>query len=157
MSNIIRWNPFREMAEMQRQMDRVFDDFWRGDWPRSSRWTGWDTPALDIHETDKTYTVEVPLPGVKPEDIQVKMQNGVLTVSGEIQEPKREDDGEKVVVRERYYGKFSRSVSLPQSVDEEKVEATYENGVLVLTLPKIPEAQPRLIEVKPGKLLQSKN
>jgi HSP20 family protein len=157
MANIIRWNPFREMADMQRQMDRLFDDAWRGDWSALPRWGGFDTPALDIHEDDQHYTVEVPLAGVKPEDINVKMQNGVLTISGEIHQSHNGDENRKPVVQERYYGKFSRSVALPQSVDSNKVEASYDNGVLTLTLPKLPEAQPKQIEVKTGKLLQPKN
>lgn len=155
MTSIIRWNPFREMAAMENAMDRIFEDAWRS-WPAFPRWSGFETPALDIHENDSTYTVAVPLPGVDADQINVKLQNGVLTVSGELPQPKV-DDGNKVVVQERYYGKFSRSVTLPQSVDEDKVEATYENGVLTLKLPKVPEAQPKLITVKHGKLLSSKN
>jgi HSP20 family protein len=156
MNSIIRWNPFREMVAMQNVMDRAFDDFWRADWPTFGRWTGFETPALDIHENDNAYTVALPLPGVNPDQINVRLQNGVLTVSGELPQPKVEGDA-KVVVQERYYGKFSRSVSLPQSVDADKVEATYENGVLTLSLPKVPEAQPKMIAVKSGKLIASKN
>ena len=156
MSNIIRWNPFREMAAMQNMMDRLFDDAWRGEWPRGTGWTGLETPALDIHENDNAYTVVVPLPGVKPDDINVKMQNGVLSISGELPQP-HVNDNSKVVVQERYYGKFSRSVTLPQSVDADKVEAAYEDGVLTLTLPKVPEAQPKQIAIKTPKVLQSKN
>jgi HSP20 family protein len=156
MSNIIRWNPFREMAAMQNMMDRLFDESWRGDWPRMTGWAGLESPALDIHENDTAYNVVVPLPGVKPDDIHVKMQNGVLTVSGELPQP-HINDNSKVVVQERYYGKFSRSVTLPQSVDSDKVEAAYEDGVLTLTLPKLPEAQPKQIAIKTPKVLQSKN
>ena len=157
-NNIVRWNPFREMASMQSAMDRLFEDAWRGNWPSPSAWAGFDTPALDIHETDTAYTVTVPLPGVKPEDINVRMQNGTLTISGELTKPETKDDT-KVVVQERYFGKFSRSVTLPQSVDSNKVEANYENGVLNLTLPKLPEAQPKQIAVKVNshKQLSSKN
>jgi HSP20 family protein len=153
MNNIVRWNPFREMAAMQNAMDRMFEDAWRGEWPRS-RWSGWDTPALDVHENDKAYTVVVPLPGVSPDQINVKLQNGVLTISGEFEEPKV-DENSKVVVRERYYGSFSRSVTLPESVDSDKVEATYDNGVLTLNLPKSPEAQPKQIAIKTGKALEA--
>jgi HSP20 family protein len=82
----------------------------------------------------------------------------MLSISGELPQPKTEEN-RKVVVQERYYGKFSRSVSLPQSVDTNKVEATYDNGVLNLTLPKLPEAQPKQISVKVNgnKQLSSKN
>lgn len=157
-NNIVRWNPFREMANMQSAMDRMFEDVWRGNWPSSTAWAGFDTPALDIHETDNAYEVQVPLPGLKPEDINIKMQNGTLTISGELPQPKVEEN-RKVVVQERYYGKFSRSVTLPQSVDSNKVEATYESGVLNLTLPKLPEAQPKQIAIKVNgnKQLSSKN
>ena len=151
---ITRWNPFREMAAMQNAMDRVFEDVWRGEWPISSRWAGFETPALDVHENDKAYTVVTPLPGVNPDQINVKLQNGVLTISGEFEEPKVEENS-KVVVRERYYGSFSRSVTLPQSVDSDKVEATYDNGVLTLKLPKSPEAQPKQITIKTNKALES--
>ena len=158
MSSIIRWNPFREMATMQSAMDRMFEDVWRGNLPTATGWASFDTPTLDIHETDTAYEVAVPLPGVKPEDINVRMQNGTLTISGELPQPKVEEN-RKVVVQERYYGKFSRSVSLPQSIDANKVEATYDNGVLNLTLPKLPEAQPKQIAIKVDgkKLLPSKN
>ena len=157
-NTIVRWNPFREMANMQSAMDRIFEDAWRGNWPNSGNWAGFDTPALDIHETDTAYEVAVPLPGVNADEINIKMQNGTLTISGELPQPKVEEN-RKVVVQERYYGKFSRSVSLPQSVDTNKVEATYDNGVLNLTLPKLPEAQPKQISVKVNgnKQLSSKN
>lgn len=155
-NNITRWNPFREMAAMQNAMDRLFEDTWRGNWPTSVRWAGFESPALDIHENDKAYTVVAPLPGVNPDQINVKLQNGVLTISGEIGEPEVKDDA-KVVVQERYYGKFSRSVTLPQLVDSDKVEATYDNGVLTLNLPKSPEAQPKQISIKTNKALPSKN
>ncbi len=157
-STIVRWNPFKEMATMQSAMDRMFEDAWKGNFPSFAGWTGSDTPALDIHETDNAYEVEVPLAGVNPADIDVKLHDNVLTISGELPQPKVEDN-RKVVVQERYYGKFSRSVSLPQGVDSNKVEATYDNGVLNLTLPKLPEAQPKQISVKVNgnKQLPSKN
>ncbi len=154
MNTITRWNPFRELSAMQSVMDRMFDDAWRGEWP--NRLVGFESPALDIHENDKAYTVVAPLPGINPDQINVRLQNGVLTISGEIQSPEVKEDS-KVVVQERYYGKFSRSVTLPQSVDSDKVEATYENGVLTLNLPKVPEAQPKQIAIKTHKVLQSKN
>lgn len=86
------------------------------------------------------------------------MQNGTLTISGELTQPQVADNT-KVVVQERYFGKFSRSVTLPQNVDANKIEATYENGVLHLTLPKMPEAQPKQIAIKVNgnQMLTSKN
>lgn len=157
MSDIIRWNPFREVAAMQRAMDRAFDNFWGNDWPIQSRWGAFESPALDIHESDNAYNVMIPLPGLAPDQINVRIHNGILTISGELPQPKVADNS-KVVVQERSYGTFSRSVSLPQTVDEDKVEASYENGVLNLTLPKVPQAQPKQIPIKSnGKVLSSKN
>ena len=155
-NTIVRWNPYREMANMQSAMDRMFEDVWKGNFPPFAGCT--DTPALDIHETDTAYEVAVPLAGINPDDIHVKLHENTLTISGELPQPKVEDN-RKVVVQERYYGKFSRSVSLPQSVDANNVEATYDNGVLKLTLPKLPEAQPKQISIKfnGSKQLSSEN
>jgi HSP20 family protein len=155
-TNIVRWNPFREMASMQSAMDRMFEDVWKGNFPPFAGCTAVDMPALDIHETDTAYEVAVPLAGINPDDIDVKLHENTLTISGELPQPKVEDN-RKVVVQERYYGKFSRSVSLPQRVDSNKVEATYENGVLNLILPKLPKAQPKQISVKFNQQLPSKN
>lgn len=156
MSSIIRWNPFREMAAMQSAMDRLFDDAWRG-WPTVSG-MNLNSLAFDVHETDNAYTVTTALPGVKAEHINVKMQDGVLTVDAEIPQPETPENT-RALMQERVWGHFSRSISLPQSVNSEQVEATYEDGILTLTLPKAPEAQPKLIAIKnkDGKLLQSKN
>jgi HSP20 family protein len=159
MNSMMRWNPFREMAEMQRAMDRLFDEVSAPNWSRTGAWSGlgdFSSLSMDIHETDSGYTVKVPLPGVNPAEINIRMQNGVLTISGELPQPTMEANT-KVVMQERVYGKFSRSVSLPQSVNEDQVEASYENGILSLTLPKLPEAQPKQIPVKTANLLQSKN
>jgi HSP20 family protein len=112
--------------------------------------------AFDVHESDSAYTVVADLPGLTADQINVKLDDDVLTVSAEVQE-NRNSDNARALLQERVYGKFSRSVRLPQPVARDQVEATYENGVLTLTLPKAPEAQPRLIAVKPGKVLQSKN
>lgn len=156
MSSIIRWNPFREMAAMQSAMDRLFDDAWRG-WPTVSG-MNLNSLAFDVHETDNAYTVTTALPGVKAEHINVKMQDGVLTVNAEIPQPETPENT-RALMQERVWGHFSRSISLPQSVNSDQVEATYEDGILTLTLPKAPEAQPKLIAIKnkDGKLLQSKN
>jgi HSP20 family protein len=145
MSTLIRWNPVREMAAMQSAMDRLFDETWRGARPTVAG----NTMALDVYETDTAYTVHTALPGVNPDQISISYHDDVLTISGEVEQPKfNEDDNIRVLVFERSYGKFSRSIRLAQAIDADQVEANYENGVLMLTLPKTPEAQPRLIPVK---------
>lgn len=149
MSIIIRRNPVREIAEMQRVMDRLFDDTWRnfGGDDNNDR-----VLAIDVHETADAYILMANLPGVQPQDIDITLHDGVLTLSGSIQRTEA-SEGVRVHIQERIYGQFTRSLRLPKAVDADHVEAHYENGVLTLTLPKTPDAQPRQIPVKNGKLL----
>ncbi len=148
-----RWNPFREMAAMQNALDRLFEDTWRTGWPT----TGGSSLALDVHETDTGYTVKADLPGLNPDQINVKIENGALVISANLPQP-TVPENTRVLIQERPFGQFVRTVNLPQRVDTQHVEASYEHGVLTLTLPKSPEAQPKLIPIKAnGKLLQSKN
>lgn len=147
MANIIRWNPLREMAAMQNAMDRLFDETWRT-WQPVYGETGANALALDVHENDNAYIVTTALPGVQVENVNVKLHNDLLTIEGEIPERTVKKEGERSLMQERYYGRFSRTIRLPQPVNRDKVEANFENGVLTLTLPKSLEAQPRLIPVK---------
>ncbi|MCB9455427.1 MAG: Hsp20/alpha crystallin family protein [Anaerolineaceae bacterium] len=154
MSTIIRWNPFREAVAMQNAMDRVFDDNWRSLRPVwQNAQSGSFALALDVAETDTAYSVTAEIPGIPSENIHVKLHDGILTITAEHNEEHTEEQEGRVLLQERRYGKFSRSVRLPQVVDTEKVEAVYNNGVLTLTLPKAAEAQPRMIpvSVKNGK------
>jgi HSP20 family protein len=104
-------------------------------------------PALDVEETENAYRVTMPMPGVKAEDIDINLHDGVLTIGGEIKEEKREEKG-KMLVQERRYGRFSRSVRFPMSVNPDSVEAEYKDGTLKLTVAKAAEAQPRKIAIK---------
>lgn len=152
MSTIIRWNPLRELAAMQSAMDRIFDESWRDGGPA---FNGNNLP-VDVTESDNAYTVVANLPGVSADEIDINLHDNVLTVGVEIE---RSETGEDVreLVQERFYGKLSRSFRLPQPVDSENVEASYDNGVLTLTLPKVAEAQPRRIAVKTNQMLNSNN
>lgn len=152
MSTIIRWNPIREMAAMQRAMDRFFDDAWRNVQPSN----GDDMLALDVHEGDNNYVVIATIPGINPDDIQISLHDGALTVGAELPQP-TVAEGVRVLLQERRYGQISRTINLPQPVDSDKVEAVYDNGVLTLTLPIAESAKPRHIPVKPVQRLASKN
>ncbi len=154
MSTIVRWNPFREMAAMQSALDRLFDDSWRTTWPE---FTG-NTLAFDVYDSDTAYTAIVALPGLDADQINVKLQDGALTISAELPQPQAPENA-RPLLQERTFGKFSRTIALPQAVNADQVEAIYENGILTLTLPKVPEVQPKQITVKAqnGKLLQSSN
>lgn len=152
-NRIARWNPLREMAAMQTAFDRILDDAWR----TSSFSTGLNVMPFDVHETDTAYTVITSLPGLTTDDIHITLQDGSLTISGELHSPEVPDGG-RMLMNERLSGKFQRRLSLPQEVDADKVEAQYVNGVLTLTLPKAPEVQPRQIPVRANSnLLQNQN
>jgi len=149
MNNVTRWNPFREIAEMQRQFDRAFDDVWSNTESRLN--TNW--MPIDVSETEEHYTVVADLPGLNVEDINVNFHDGALTITGEVNR-KDVNEGDQMLVRERTYGKFNRRINLPMSVDADNIVAAYDEGVLTLTLPKAESAKPRQIEVKQQKLLK---
>lgn len=151
MSIVIRRNPIREMAAIQSAMDRLFEDTWRGYTSDSE-----NTLAIDAHENDNAYVILANLPGVASDAIDITLHDGVLTISAELVQPEVAE-GVRIHAQERPYGRYTRSLRLPKAVDAENVEANYENGVLALTLPKTPDAQPRQIPIKNGKVLQSEN
>ena len=129
------WPTFGRLSNLRDELDRLFE----------SPLTGW-LPALDAHEDKESFTVQVELPGFKREDIQVSLQDGVLTISGERKEEKVSKETE-VHRQERYYGKFARALTLPTAVAADKVKAAYKDGVLIVTLPKAEEAKPKQIDV----------
>jgi HSP20 family protein len=147
-NEINRWNPFREMATMQNAFDRFFED-WRP--YLNDTTTSGNMLAIDAHEDDKQYTVMTELPGVKPENINVRQDGDYLLIEANTQEENnQQDENKRWLVRERRSGHFSRRIRLPQNVDFSKAEANYHDGVLTLTLPKAANAQPRQIPVKSG-------
>jgi HSP20 family protein len=142
MVTVNRSNPFREMAAMQSSLDRFFDDSWRTVWPTVDG----NTLPLDLYETDNSYLATITLPGVSQDQINIRFENGVLTISADVPQPDMKEA--RVLIQERGWGPYSRSINLSHLVDIDQAEAHYENGVLLLTLPKAPEAQPKRIEVK---------
>jgi HSP20 family protein len=150
MSNVTRWNPFREIAAMQNAMDRIFDDALRGT-PLNT-----NNLPIDAHESDEAYTLIANVPGVPADHIDVNVHDGTLTINVTVEKPQAEE-GTRELIQERFYGKMSRSFSLPQKIDVENVEASYDEGVLTLRLPKAPEAKPRQINIKSGNLIKSQN
>lgn len=140
---------------LQRRMDRLFDDFFNNFGlarfgPFGESW-GAFSPRLDLSESEKELRVSAELPGLDENDIQVSLAQNVLTISGEKKEEK-EDKGQNYYRMERSYGSFQRSIPLPCEVEGDKVEATFKNGVLTVTLPKTAEAQKRTkkISIKAG-------
>ena len=143
MAMLTRWDPWRELARMQEDLGRVFDDRWT---VRSSESVGW-TPAVDIYEDEEALTLRFELAGVEPKDVDIRFENGTLTLQGErkLELEDRRDNYHRI---ERQYGSFTRGFSLPATVDAEKIKAESRNGVLVVTLPKKAEAKPKSIQVK---------
>ena len=150
MDSIVPWKEGRQLTSLRREMDRLFDRFFEG-WPffRISAAGGEWAPAVDVSETAKEIVVKAELPGMDPKDIDLSVRGDVLTVAGERKQEK-EEKGENFHRIERTYGSFSRSVRLPAEVDPGKVDATYKDGVLKITLRKTKEAAVKKIEVKPA-------
>jgi HSP20 family protein len=131
---------------LRREIDRLFEDaFGRGD----SNRMGW-SPAVNIHEDETSLTFEFELPGFRPDQVEVTADQGVLTVRGERQDERKEGDQTRYHLVERSTGSFMRSFQLPQGLDEEKIEASFEHGLLMVRVPKAALPQPRKIEIRSG-------
>jgi len=147
MSNeVVRWEPFNEMVSLRDAMNRLFEDsFIRpGAWPLPFD-DGFSVPA-DVIETKDNVIVKMSAPGVKPEDIDIAVVGDTLTVKGEMKSEEQFEEG-SYIRKERRFGSFQRTFSLPASVASDKAKAEFEHGVLTLTLPKAEEAKPRSIKV----------
>ncbi|NLH47332.1 MAG: Hsp20/alpha crystallin family protein [Myxococcales bacterium] len=144
---IIRWNPTREIDTFQREMGRLFNDFWGTRSLNDDNLIGQWSPAVDIFEDTENYLVSVALPGLSQKEIKVNIENNMLTISGE-RKLDKEDKRENYARIEQFYGTFTRSFSLPNTIAADKVEAHMENGILKVTLPKREETKPKQIEVK---------
>ena len=144
MATLTRWDPFRELARLQEEMNRSLGDdrlqFRAGDS------VGW-TPACDIYEDGEEIVVRAELAGVEPADVELRFENGVLTLKGE-RKLEKEDRRENYHRLELSYGTFTRAFSMPATIDSEKIRAESKQGVLHIHLPKKPEAKPKSIQVK---------
>ncbi|HVN32481.1 MAG TPA: Hsp20/alpha crystallin family protein [Thermoanaerobaculaceae bacterium] len=148
MSTIVRWDPFREVATLQDRMNHVFGELWgRTHRPDEDYISGSWMPAVDVRESGDALEISAELPGIDPKEVEVSVENGVLTLKGSRRFEKA-TEGETYHRVERAYGSFERSFSLPTNVDPEKVQAVYRHGVLHLTLPKREEAKPKAISIK---------
>jgi HSP20 family protein len=142
---IVRWNPTRDMMRLRSEFDRLFDESlelpaWRWSQPTAQL-------AIDVAEDDGAYIVKASVPGIKADDLDVSIIDNVLTIKGEIKEEKDVDE-EKYHLRERRWGSFSRSITLPTAVDVDAVDASYEDGVLTLNVPKTEESKVKRIPIK---------
>ncbi|MEX5214414.1 MAG: Hsp20/alpha crystallin family protein [Nitrospiraceae bacterium] len=148
MMNLVRWDPFRELEEVSDRLNRVFGRALtaKADGKETMTVADW-TPSVDISETEGEYIIKAELPEVKKEDVKITLEEGVLSIQGE-RKHEKEEKGKKFHRIERAYGRFVRSFVVPDYVDEAKIKAEYQDGVLHLHLPKSEKAKPRAIEVK---------
>jgi len=155
MGNLVRWEPFRDLTEVRDVMDRVFDHGFGRPWPLL-RWEPAEAQLpIDLYETDDAVAVTASLPGVKPDDVQVSVTGNTLTIRGETKTA-TEENGGNYYRQERRSGAFQRVITLPVRVEADKAEATFEDGVLKLELPKAAEVKATTIEVKPKKVVEGK-
>ena len=131
----VAWPTFGRLLNLNDELDRLFE----------TPLQAW-APALDVHEDKDKFTVSLELPGLKREDINVHLEDGSLIISGERKE-EVVNESTQVHRRERFYGKFSRALTLPTAVSADKVKAAYKDGILTVTLPKAEEAKPKQIDV----------
>jgi HSP20 family protein len=138
---LVRWDPFQELASWSNRLNRSINE------GRTEDTFGAWAPAVDIFEKDHNLLIRAELPGLKREDIEISMENGVLTLHGE---RKRESEVEEsnAYRLERIYGAFTRSFSLPTTVDSSKIQAVYKDGVLEVTVPKLEAAKPKKVQIQ---------
>jgi HSP20 family protein len=145
--DIVRWDPFREMDEMSDRLDRFFNRRRpRGASQETLLAADW-APLVDIMEADKEYVVKAELPEVPKEGVKVEIRDGVLHIEGE-RRKETEEKGRKFHRVERAYGKFLRTFTIPQDVEESKINADFKDGMLFVRLPKSTVARPKTVEVK---------
>ena len=152
MANLARWDPFQDLLAIQDEMNQLFGQAVG----QGGRATGGEAgtrawaPALDIAERNDAYVVTVEVPGIKPEQLDITLENGALTISGErrFETETKEEQFHRI---ERRYGAFRRSITLPDRVKADAVEASFEDGLLQVVVPKAEEAKPKRIEVRAGR------
>ena len=148
MANLARWDPFQDLLAIQDEMNQVFGRaLGRGDRAAGERATRAWAPALDIAERTDAYVVTVEVPGIEPEQLEITLEDGVLTISGErrFEAETKEQQYHRV---ERSYSAFRRSITLPARVKADAIDASFEDGLLQVVVPKAEEAKPRRIEVR---------
>ena len=141
---ITRWEPFRNISTLQEQVNRLFDSSFKGNGDNSTL-TTW-APAVDIYETENELVLKADLPDIDEKNLDIRVENNMLTIRGErkFEQKVNEDNYLRI---ERTYGSFSRSFSLPSTVNTEAIKADYKNGVLTVQLPKRAESKPKQVKV----------
>ena len=144
---IIRWDPFREMTQVQSQFNRLVDQVWNN---RQESWL----PAVDVFDKKDAVVLKAELAGMDPDDIEIEVDDNVLTIKGERTLEEKVDE-ERYYRVERRFGSFQRSLALPQGVKADDIQAGYEDGILTVRVPKAEEEKPQRIEIKAKKTVEA--
>jgi HSP20 family protein len=147
--SVLRWDPFEELREVQRSLDRLFDELSGrrpARRPQAREAAVWE-PAVEVYETDQEVVVRAELPGVDPKDVNVTVQDNTVTIEAETRE-EQEERGRTYLRRELRYGRFVRSLALPAEVRSDAAKASYRNGVLEVRVPKSERAKPKQVKVE---------
>jgi HSP20 family protein len=141
---IIRWDPFRDLVTLRDKMNRLFEDAVRGE-EKDLITSSW-APAVDIYETENELVLAAEVPGVEEKDVEISVEDNTLSIRGErkFQKETKEENYHRI---ERSYGSFYRSFTLPSYIDQEKIHAEHESGVLKVHMPKKPEVKPRKVRI----------
>ena len=148
MTVLTRWDPFREFTTLQDRMNRLFQQSF-GEGREESLTTGAFAPAVDVYEDEHHVTLKIEVPGIDEKDLDIRVENNILSVHGErkFEKEEKEENYRRI---ERQYGSFTRSFTLPTTVDSDGIQANYEKGVLKIKLTKKAEAEPKQIKVNVG-------
>jgi len=144
MNTIIRWDPIHNFSSLQEQVNRLFEGTFPSRGDESTLTTG--SPSVDVYETENDLVIKADLPGMNEKDLDVRVENNLLTIRGE-RKFEQEVKEENYLRVERAFGSFSRSFSLPDTVSTEAIKAEYKDGVLSLTLPKHAESKPKEVKI----------
>lgn len=147
MTKIIRWQPSGETLSLRQAMDRLFEDSWVGGRAWGNLPGAWTEPSLDIYETTDSVVVQAAVPGMKPDEVDITVQGGYLAISGQ-SKSESETQEKNYLRRETRSGAFSRTIELPAGLQNDKADATFENGVLTVTFPKAEQVKAKKIQVK---------
>jgi HSP20 family protein len=139
---LVRWEPAREVDSLQSEVNRVFDAFFGNGTSRTRRWV----PAMDLVETDEHLVLRADLPGLTRDDVEIEVKDGTLTVAGE-RKAQHEEKSEGFFRVERAFGRFSRSLTLPDGIDAERILADFADGVLEVRIPKPAERKPHRVAI----------
>jgi len=143
---IIRWDPFRDLITLREKMNRLFEDTFAARGEEKDLMASTWTPSVDIYETENDVVLTAEIPGIEDKDIEIKIEDSTLSIKGErkLEKETKEENYHRI---ERAYGTFYRSFTIPHNVDQDKIQAEHENGVLKITMPRKPELKPQKVKI----------